>query len=375
MIYKEFGKTGEKISTLGFGCMRFPEYEQDGVWYVEQDKVNEMIKRAVEGGVNYFDTAYYYCHSNSEAALGTAIKPYRDKVMIATKFPVGEVNERSDYRKYLNTSLERLQTDHIDFYHFWGINKTVFDEKIVGLGLLDEALKAKEEGLIKHISFSFHDDPQNIKYIIDEAKIMETMLIQYNLLDRTCEDMIEYAASAGLGVVAMGPVGGGRLAAPTGLSELLLGDSVPTYELAFKFVIANPNISCALSGMENIDMVNQNIEITSDKKPLTAEEWAKITASIDGLKKFNNLYCTGCAYCQPCPKKINIPAIFNIYTHHNVYGLTEVAKKEFQGYIGGEHPGATVKDCVDCGFCEKKCPQKLEIRRLLHEVEDTLVNL
>ncbi|MFU0826538.1 MAG: General stress protein 69 [Lachnoclostridium sp.] len=378
MNYRKYGNTGENISVLGFGCMRFPEYEKDGKWYVDEDKTSKMLLHAYENGVNYFDTAPYYCHSNSELAVGKALKGIRNKVMISTKIPVDECKSTGDYRKFLENSLKKLDTSYIDFYHFWGLNKAKFEEGVLGLHLLEEAKKAKDEGLIKHISFSFHDDPKIIKYIIDTAEEkgipMETMLVQYNLLDRSNEEMIHYARSKGLGVVAMGPVGGGRLAAPTDLYKKLTGKpSIATYELAFRFVLGNPDISCALSGMQDIEMVKKNILIASDNSKMSEEEWNQLKDAVEQLKKFSELYCTGCAYCQPCPAGINIPHIFNLYTYHNVYGLTDYAKNEMNKYKS--EAGKTIADCKNCGYCERKCPQKLKIRDELKRVEKVLTTV
>lgn len=375
MIYRKFGNTGEKISTLGFGGMRLPEIEKDGKWYIDEDKAFPMLMKAYEKGVNYFDSAFYYCHSNSEYAIGTALKSVRDQVMLTTKIPLGkEVQSKDDYRKLLETSLKRMDTSYINFYHFWGINKDVFDEKMVGMGLIQEAVKAKEEGLIKHISFSFHDKPENMKYIIDNAPELETVLLQYNLLDRSNEEMIDYAASKGLGVVAMGPVGGGRLAAPTELYTKLTGKaSIATYELALRFVLGNKNVSCALSGMQTEEMLEKNLKIANIEETMSENEWCNIKLAMEEIKKFSELYCTGCRYCMPCPKNIDIPRIFNHYTYHNVYGLSGVAKKEYDDYI--KKGGITSKDCINCGFCESKCPQKLKIRKELKRVEEILSGL
>lgn len=374
MFYRDYGKTGVKVSILGFGCMRLPEYEKDAKHYMDEDKCIELLQTAYINGINYYDTAPYYCHSNSEYIVGKALKPYRNKVFISTKCPCGdELQKPSDYRKQLEQSLKKLDTDYIDFYHFWSLNKGIYDNKVLKLGLLKEARKAKEEGLIKHISFSFHDKPEYIKYIIDTAEIMETMLVQYNLLDRSCEEMIAYAASKGLGVAAMGPVGGGRLAAPTDLYAKLTGKpSIATYELAFKFVLGNPNINCALSGMQDLDMLHKNLNTVKSEAVLNQEEWEQISQALDQLKKFSDLYCTGCGYCQPCPAEINIPHIFNLFTYHNVYGLTGHAKNEFMRYL---EKGKTIKDCEGCGYCESKCPQKLKIRRELARVEKVLTSI
>ncbi len=377
MQYRKFGNTGVNISALGFGCMRLPEIEQpDGSFIIDQEKVDEMLMHAYDLGVNYFDSAFFYCHSNSEAAVGKALKSVRDKVYLSTKCPMENIKSREDYRKTLEISLERMGTDYVDFYHFWAINGKRFDEVIMKYDLLDEALKLKEEGKIRHISFSFHDTPEELKRIIDTAPQMETMLVQYNLLDRTNEEMIQYAASKGLGVVVMGPVGGGRLAAPTELSQKLRGESLNTYELALRFVLGNPGVSCALSGMQTVDMVDKNAAVASLETPMTEKEWRAVGESLENLKKFSELYCTGCGYCQPCPKGINIPKIFQSYTYHNVYGLTELAKNTYKKYLEDEkNPGAAPDACINCGYCERKCPQHLKVRDLLKKVDDVLRNL
>ena len=375
MKYTNFGNTGKKISALGFGCMRLPEYEEDGKWFIDHEKAGEMLKRAYELGVNYFDTAPYYCNSNSEEAVGRGVKAFRDKVMLSTKIPVDKLKTPLDYRKMLEASLKRMDTDYVDCYHFWGLNRGSYDNYVKKLDLLGEAQKLKEEGLIRHISFSFHDEPDVIQYIIDSSVErgipMESMLVQYNLLDRKNEEMLGYAASKGLGTVAMGPVAGGRLAAPTDLYTKVTGKkSMATYELAFKFVLGNPSLNCALSGMETVDMVEQNVQVANDPAAFSEEEWRRFGEAVEQLKKFSELYCTGCKYCQPCPAEIKIPDIFRMYTLHNVYGLQAEARKQFSEYIDR---GEKLFDaCKNCGFCEKQCPQHLQIRSELQRVESVL---
>jgi len=377
MQYRPFGETGVNISALGFGCMRLKEIEKpDGTFEVDQEHANAMLRHAYELGVNYFDTALLYCHGNSEVALGKAVKPFRDKVYLSTKCPMSRVKSREDYRATLEESLRKLDTDYVDFYHFWSIDRQDFDEIIVPLGLLEEAEKLKAEGKIRHISFSFHDKPEALKHILDSAPQMETMLVQYNLLDRANEEMIHYAASLGKGVVVMGPVGGGRLAAPTDLVKKLSSENPPTYEMALRFVLGNPDVCCALSGMESVEMVDQNAAIASLECPMTEAEWKRVGESLEQLRRFSDLYCTGCGYCQPCPQNIKIPKIFQAYTYHNVYGLHELAKKTFHNYLTNEkNPGVTVDSCIDCGLCEEKCPQKLDVRKLLRKTENVLRSL
>ena len=372
MQYRKFGNTGIEISALGFGCMRFPEYEKDGEWFVDQDKVDAMLKRAYELGINYFDTAPGYCHEKSPMAVGHAVKDFRDDIYISTKFPTGDVKSSDDYRRAAEKYLKDLDTDRIDFFHFWGINKKVFDDVIVAKNLIKEAVKLKEEGIIRHISFSFHDDPSVIKYIIDRAPELETMLCQYNIIDRANEEMIAYAKEKGLGVVAMGPVGGGRLAAPTDMYKNLTGkESKATYELALKFVLGNKNITCALSGMENIDMLEKNVKVASLEEPMTEKEWTDVTKAMEETKKFSDLYCTGCRYCIKCPMEINIARIFEIYTHYNVYGLKEGAAREYRDFLNDKNI-SHAEDCTKCGYCETKCPQHLNIRDQLERVNGIL---
>lgn len=180
--------------------------------------------------------------------------------------------------------------------------------------------------------------------------------------------MLAYAHSKGLGTVAMGPVGGGRLSAPTELYSKLTGKaSLPTYALAFKFCLGNPNLSCALSGMQTLDMVNQNCELASNDTGFSKEEWEQLGNAMENLNKFSELYCTGCKYCQPCPCGIDIPQIFNMFTYHNVYGLKDHAKWMFKQYT--EKGGKLSDSCKNCGLCEKKCPQHLKIRDELKKVE------
>ncbi|MDR2686422.1 MAG: aldo/keto reductase [Oscillospiraceae bacterium] len=373
MQYRGYGQTG-KVSALGFGCMRLPEYEKDGVWAIDDEKCIPMLRRAAELGVNYFDTGYHYCHHNSEAAMGRALKPIRDQVLIATKIPMWDVTERGDYRRWLERSLKELDTGYVDYFHFWSLDREKFDEKVVGLGMLGEARRAKEEGLIRHISFSFHDGADAIRHIVDRGEIFETMLVQYNLLDRSNEEMIAYAASKGLGVAAMGPVAGGKLAAPTQLYARVTGKgSMPTYELALKFVLGNPDIACALSGMRTMDDLLQNAALASDEAPLGADEWKQLGDGLEQLRRFSDLYCTGCGYCQPCPAGIDIPEIFSAYTFHNVYELHGQAKRMFGKLL--EKEGKTSKDCAGCGACEEKCPQKIAIRKELERVEGILAKL
>jgi predicted aldo/keto reductase-like oxidoreductase len=376
MKYRNYGNTGKMVSTLGFGCMRLPEVEINGKWYIDEEKALPLLFKGYESGINYFDSAPYYCHKNSEEAMGKALKSVRDKLMLTTKLPLDDLKNPSDMRRFLENSLKNMDTSYVDFYHFWGINKGSLDI-IKNNDLFNEARKAKEEGLIRHLSFSFHDAPENMIDIIDAGEgIFESVLCQYNLLDRANEKSIAYARKKGLGVAAMGPVAGGRLSAPTELYKKLTGkESIATYELALRFVLGNEDISLALSGMENMDMLEKNLAIANIETYMTKAEWDKVSIAMEEIKKFSELYCTGCNYCQPCPKNIIIPKLFNMYTYHNVYGLTGVAKGEFEAYKKKSQSLSLPDACIDCGMCEAKCPQHLNIREELKRVVKVLGEL
>lgn len=367
MRYKQLGKTGVKISTLGFGAMRLPEYEKNGKWYIDEDRALEIIHRAFDLGVNYIDTAYGYCHGNSEYTVGRALKGYRDSVFLSTKIPTHRVKEKDDYRRLLEEQLDKLGQDYIDFYHFHGLNKKSYEQIVLKYDLLDEAIKAKQEGLIKHISFSFHDKPEVMKELVDTG-VFETVLCQYNLLDRSNEEAIAYACRKGVGTVVMGPVGGGRLAFGSDLLMQNTGREVKsTPELAIRFVTANPNVCCALSGMNTIEMVEENARTASLEQPLSEEEIKKLDAMLEETKQLADLYCTGCSYCMPCPQDINIPQVFKTMIYHKVYGLTEYARQNFKNFGRNNH-GAHPSECIECRKCIDKCPQDINIPQRLKEV-------
>ncbi len=337
--------------------------EVDGKSVVDEDKAIPMLHRAFELGVNYVDSAWMYCNELSECTVGRALKGWRDRVMLSTKFPGGE----RDYRETLETQLRKLDEPYVDFYHFHGIGAPwlTSDKRD---DLIKAALKAKEEGLIRHISFSFHDKPEVMGQIIDIG-IFDSVLCQYNLLDRANEEALANAKAKGLGTVVMGPVGGGRISGlPPEVAAKAGIDVKSSAELAFRFVFANPNIDCALSGMGTMEMVEQNVGFASNSAPLTEAETTAINAAMEENKRLSDLYCTGCNYCLPhCPQEIAISTIFRAMNYYRVYGLKEYAQGMYDN-IGKEwSKGAKADACAHCGECEEHCPQKIQIREQLEE--------
>jgi predicted aldo/keto reductase-like oxidoreductase len=374
MIYKSFGNTGKKVSALGFGAMRLPMKEVDGKKIVDDDLAVPLMQQAFDMGINYIDTAPLYCETLSEVSVGKALKGYRDKVYLSTKNPIEDA-DGDNWTKRLEKSLKKLDTDYIDFYHFWGISLKSF-ESWQGLkyGPLEAAQKAKEQGLIRHLSFSYHDAAENYKTIIDSGHF-ESTLVQYNMLDRSNEENIAYAKSKGLGVVVMGPVGGGRLGKPSEkIRGLLKNKPASTAEMALRFVLANENVDIALSGMSDMNMVKENFAIASRTGHLTAEELQHVKTMMEENKKLAQLYCTGCDYCKPCPQGIDIPYLLEIMNRHRVYELTEHAKSAYYEMMMGWSwlKSADASKCTSCGVCEEKCPQKLPIIKQLQETHATL---
>ena len=373
MQYRPFGNTGVNISALGFGAMRLP-MTPDGE-HVDEEKAIPVIQRAYELGVTYFDTAPYYCKHESEIVLGKAIKPWRDKIQLSTKNPIDDA-DGAGYRERLETSLRKLGVEHIDFYHMWGINWETYEKYIIAPGgPLDEARKAKEEGLVRHISFSFHDTPEALVRLIDTGHF-ESMTVQYNLLDRANEQAIHYAREKGLGVVIMGPVGGGRLSGfSSDIAKMVSGGVKSNPEIALRFVLSHPGVSCAISGMGTIQMVEENVATASRIGPLSPEERVQIMAALDQTKQLADLYCTGCGYCMPCPNDVNIPQNFEYMNYYRVYGLKEFARQAYAD-LGVKNiewnKGLKAEFCLQCGECEPKCPQNIPIMAQLEEVARTL---
>ena len=375
MQYTQFGKTGIQVSRLGFGCMRFPFKEVDGKKVFDEEESNRMMHRAMELGVNYFDTAPGYCDTISEVIVGKGLKGCRDKVYLSTKCP-GEAATGDDYQKRLEHSLMQLDTDYVDFYHFWGISLETWKKNIfIPNGPFERALKLRDQGMIRNISFSFHDKPENMIEIIKQSEgQLASVLCQYNLLDRANEEAIAFAHEQGLGVTIMGPVGGGRLGAPSKvIQDLLPGKVQSSAEMALRFVMNNPNVNIALSGMSSMDMVEENARVASNMEPMSAEENARVDAMMEENRRLAELYCTGCNYCMPCPKGLNIPEIFKMMNYYRVYGLTEYAKQNY-AQIGktDRMKFENAAACVGCGLCEKNCPQHIKLREQLKVTHETL---
>jgi uncharacterized protein len=377
MLYREFGKTGLKVSRLGMGAMRLPinkpseKAPLSSVTGLEESAI--IVRHAIDQGINYIDSAPFYSWGDSETAVGMGIKGLdRSRFYLSTKFPLGGDPCPQCFRLRLELSLRKMQTDYIDFYHFWGIQWDVYERQIAPPnGLLAEARKARDEGLIRHISFSFHDKPESCMKLIDTG-FFDSMLVQYNLLDRANAAALEHAHKKGLGTVVMGPVGGGRLGTPSEVISKATGIS-NTAEVALRFIWANPNIDIALSGMSSTQMIDENVATASRAEPLGADELARVDALTEQNKKLLDLPCTGCGYCTPCPQGVDIPEIFRLHQWHTAFDLKAPARERYQGLgKGWAEKQKPVTSCINCGQCETKCPQKIAIMEKLRAAHKIL---
>ena len=299
MVYRELGKTGIEASALGFGAMRLPMVTIGGHEYVDIDLAAQAIRHAIDRGVNYVDTGFMYCAAESEPAVAQAIKGVRDKVTLTTKATKQRMEAPGDLRRMLEHQLRKLDVDRVDFYCFHGIGWKNFHEIDKKTGWLDDMTRARDEGLLKHIGFSFHDEPQSMVKLADLG-IFEVVTCQYNYLDRRNVEAMAHASEKGLGVVVMGPVGGGKLAGLPGFLRDTAGlDTSSAAGLALRFVLSNPSVSVALSGMSSVEMVDENI-VAAEAGPLSDAERETLSRLLDETKGLADLYCTGCGYCMPC---------------------------------------------------------------------------
>jgi len=371
MQYRVLGSNGPRVSALGFGTMRFKMVDDQ----VDEDLAISVLHRAMDLGVNYFDSAVGYCNAQSETVLGKALKGRREGKVISTKYPPwGERTLKADdCRRMIEQSLSRLDIDVIDVYQMHSLDWETAQKELAKGGAVDGARKAKEEGLVKRLGFSFHDDPKRMIDIIQAAPDFEVVTCQYNLLDRANEDSMAHVYQRGLGVVVMGPVAGGRLGFPSEkIQNLLPSGTKSSPEIALRFVLSNPNVSVAISGMNTIEMVEENAATASRDEPLSPAERQRITDMLEENKRLAELYCTGCGYCMPCPNGVNIPQNFVLMNLHRVYGLTGAARERYQ-WFGPKRPNnLNAAACLECGECEPKCPQKIPIIQQLKETHRAL---
>ncbi len=336
-----------------------------------------MIRYAIDNGVNYIDTAYPYHGGNSEVVVGKALMDgYRERVKIATKLPTWLVNTKADMDRYLEEQLLKLQTKKVDFYLLHGLNKERW-KKIRELDVLEWAEKTISIGKIDYLGFSFHDDFETFKDIVDGYEKWTFCQILYNYMDTEYQAGLRglrYAASKGLAVVVMEPLAGGILAFPSSREAQEIWNSSPVKrtpaEWGLQWVWNHPEVSVVLSGMSTFEQVRENVGSACRSGPntLSEEELEIIHRVRESIRRHGYIGCGGCRYCMPCPQGVGIPEIFALYNEYNgVHGDAAQTAKVREKYKTTIIPEKSARKCLSCGQCESKCPQQLPIRSLLEK--------
>ena len=364
MKYRTFGKLGIQGSAFGLGCMRF-NGAASGDSVIDEQKAISLIRRAIDGGVTYLDTAYVYLDKTSEIVLGKALQDgYRDRVTIATKMPAGHVHNRQEMEDLLESELKKLQTDHIDFYLMHGIDKKGWEYfKSIGAPQFFDDMKAA--GKIRYKCFSFHGPYDEFEYILKDYD-WDMVQIQYNFMDinnQAGTRGLELAGSMGIPVVIMEGLLGGKLAnAPDNVQAMY--DAFPVkrsaVEWAFRWLCNHPEVATVLSGCNEPKQIDDNLRIFDTVEPniMTAEELALIDRVREGYISRTKIGCTGCRYCMPCPNGVDIPTTFRAWNNHSLYNVPYSDSWEVR--MLKDHT-ATPDQCIGCGCCEAACPQHLNI--------------
>ena len=368
-------KYGNQISVLGYGCMRFTQK----AGRVDLEKTEKEILAAYEGGVNYYDTAYIY--PGSEAALGEILERnhLRDKVNIATKLPHYMIKSREDAEKYFREELRRLRTDHVDYYLMHMLTDVKTWERLKSLGIDTWIREKQESGAIRQIGFSYHGNSDMFCQLVD-AYDWDFCQIQYNYLDEHSQagrKGLHHAAAKGIPVVIMEPLRGGRLVNHLPEKAQKLFHDFETKrtpaEWAFRWLWNQPEVTCVLSGMNSLEMVRENVKSASDSNAgeFGEKEAALFTQVVEAINEKMKVGCTGCGYCMPCPKKVDIPGTFSAYnkryTDNKLRGLTE-----YLMCTALRQDSTSAANCVECGLCEKHCPQGIQIRQELKNARKEL---
>jgi len=369
---RKFGRNGPDLSILGFGAMRLPGF-REGRYDEFMEQAVSLLRKGIELGINYIDTAQLYDTGYSEIAVGKAINGFRDQVFISTKIPPRLLTGPDDLMRLIDESYSRLGTDRIDIFYFHGLAWEQFERQLMGMKLLETAEKLQAEGRIGLLGFSSHDTPENIEKLIDTGAFAG-MLVQYNIIDEKNEEVISHAHQTGMGVAIMGPVGGGRLAgAGPDFTRLIPKEVENAPAWALRFVWSNDGVTTALSGMESEAILEANVALAQNFSPLTKAHYEQVSELNEKLEGLREIYCSGCGYCIPCEQEVNIPVIFNLLICHEVFGAENYAKRLY-GLLGQIPilPGKDASSCIECGECEERCPQKISIMEQLKRTHELL---
>lgn len=374
MLTRRNEKNGDELSSLGFGCMRFPT-KGGGI---DETRAIAMIRSAIDQGVNYFDTAVFYHGGKSEPLLGEALSGgYREKVKIATKLPPFMVSKLEGAKKIFENQCTKLKTDYIDYYLLHMLTDKATFDRMVNIGVIDFLEQLKKEGKIRNIGFSFHGGKTDFEQIVT-AYPWDFCQIQYNYLDENNQagkSGLMLAASLGIPVIVMEPLRGGKLVnnlPKEVISEFESYDKKRTpAEWALRFIWNHPEVKVVLSGMSTEEQLRENIRIASETEAnsLTEEELLVFDRVKEVMLRKTKVPCTACGYCTPCPAGVDIPGCFSAYNDKYLLGGRDNKFKYMQTLGALSKQPAYASLCKECGKCEKHCPQHIEIRKELKTVK------
>ena len=368
-------KSGSELSVLGFGCMRFTRKGAG----IDLGKAEQEIMAAFQAGVNYFDTAYVY--PGSEAAIGEIFERngIREKIRIATKLPQYLIGSREAVDRYFSEELARLRTDHVDYYLMHHVTDVAMWEKLKKIGILDWIAEKKRSGAIRNIGFSYHGNTEHFLTILNDYD-WDICQIQYNYFDEYSQagvDGLKAAAAKGIPVVIMEPLRGGKLVnmLPEAAKKVMRdsGRGWSAAEWGLRWLYNQPEVTVVLSGMNSLDMVRENCRVASEARAgeFTAEDFATLAEVSAKIREKEKIGCTGCRYCMPCPKGVDIPGAFRCYNAMYIESKTQ-GRFQYAQTVGLTKEPAFASQCVGCGKCEQHCPQNLPIREKLKEADRAL---
>ncbi len=356
MKYRPLGKTGLQVSALAMGCMRLPENDPE--------LAGQVVDACIEAGVNYFETARGYINGKCQHLTALGLKGRSRGLIVSGKSGIRADTTADSYRKEIDLEMEILGVDYLEFFQVGWFSLDKLDMLTKPDGPLAALDKARSEGIIGHIGFTGHDKPDNFTKLI-ETGIFDSLTIPYSLLNRSYAATIRRAGELGVGVIAMCPVAGGVLAEPAPqLQAMIPGGAKTTTAAALQFVLANPDVSCACSGMSDLQQVRENVETANAFAGQSAEDSARMDAILDEFAALGKQFCTECRYCMDCPRGVDIPGNFHIYNRARVYGLADWARRQYAEM----EPAKRADACTQCGECEPKCPNKLPIMEQLETV-------
>ena len=368
-------KYGNEISVLGYGCMRFTKTAGK----IDIDKAEKELMAAYKMGINYYDTAYIY--TGSEAAIGKIFEKngIREKINIATKLPHYLMHSMESIEKCFQEELSRLRTTYIDYYLMHMLNDVKTWEKLVDMGILEWISEKKKNGSIRQIGFSYHGNSDMFCQVVD-AYDWDFCQIQYNYLDEHAQAGragLQHAAAKGIPVIIMEPLRGGKLVSNLPEKAKNLFAKHPKQyspaEWAFRWLWDQPEVTCVLSGMNSMEMLQENIRVASECEigEFTQEDRKLLAQVVEAINSKMKVGCTGCGYCMPCPMNVDIPGTFAAYNVSSVDGKME-AMYEYLRSTTFRKNATSASNCIGCGECEKHCPQGIEIRKELKNAQKVL---